>query len=48
MRLKLRIEFPGVTNHVMSCGNRREDIFLDDFDRYDFLKTLTEACGKTS
>ena len=31
----------------MSRGNRREDIFLDDVDRQDFLKTLAEACQKT-
>jgi hypothetical protein len=24
-------------------GDRREDIFLDDVDRHDFLKTLAEA-----
>ena len=33
--------------HVMSRGNRRTDIFLDDVDRQDFLKTLAEACQKT-
>jgi putative transposase len=33
--------------HVMSRGNRRQDIFLDDVDRQDFLKTLAEACQKT-
>ena len=27
-------------------GNRREDIFLDDVDRHDFIKTLAEACQK--
>jgi len=26
--------------HVMSRGDRREDIFLNDVDRHDFLKTL--------
>lgn len=31
----------------MSCGNRRADIYLDDVDRQDFLKTLAEACLKT-
>ena len=31
----------------MSRGNRRGDIFLDDVDRQDFLKTLAEACLKT-
>ena len=34
--------------HVMSRGNRRQDIFLDDVDRHDFLKTLAEACRKTA
>jgi len=34
--------------HVMSRGNRREHIFLDDVDRHDFLKTLAEACQKTA
>ena len=33
--------------HVMSRGNRRAEIFLDDVDRHDFLKTLAEACQKT-
>jgi len=32
--------------HVMSRGDRREDIFLDGVDRQDFLKTLAEACQK--
>jgi REP element-mobilizing transposase RayT len=31
----------------MSRGNRRADIYLDDVDRQDFLKTLAEACLKT-
>jgi len=44
---KLRIQYPGAMYHVMSRGNRREDIFLDDVDRQDFLKTLAEACQKT-
>jgi REP element-mobilizing transposase RayT len=33
--------------HVMSRGDRREQIFLDDVDRQDFIKTLAEACQKT-
>jgi REP element-mobilizing transposase RayT len=33
--------------HVMSRGDRREDIFLNDVDRQDFIKTLAEACKKT-
>jgi REP element-mobilizing transposase RayT len=31
----------------MSRGDRREDIFRDDIDRQDFLKTLAEVCQKT-
>ena len=47
MPRKLRIEYEGAMYNVMSCGNRRQDIFLDDIDRHDFLKTLAEACQKT-
>ncbi len=47
MPRQLRIEYPGAMYHLMSRGNRREDIFLDDVDRQDFLKTLAEACQKT-
>lgn len=43
----LRVEYPGAMYHVMSRGDRREDIFLDEVDRHDFLKTLAEACQKT-
>ena len=32
---------------LMSRGDRCEDIFLDDADRHDFIKTLAEACLKT-
>ena len=31
----------------MSRGDRQEDIYLDDVDRQDFLKTLAEASQKT-
>src|SRR2546425_8376116 len=47
MPRKLRVEYPGAVYHVMSRGDRRENIFLDDVDRQDFLKTLAEACQKT-
>jgi REP element-mobilizing transposase RayT len=33
--------------HLMSRGDQRDDIFLGDVDRQDFLKTLAEACQKT-
>ena len=41
-----RVEYPGAIYHVMSRGNRKGPIFLDDVDRQDFLKTLAEACQK--
>ena len=44
MPRKIRVQYPGAIYHVMSRGDRREDISLDDVDRHDFLKTLTEAC----
>src|SRR5688500_7541768 len=47
MPRQLRVEFPGAIYHLMSRGDRREDIFLNDVDRHDFLKTLAEACQKT-
>jgi len=47
MPRKLRVEYPGAMYHVMSRGDRREDIFLDNVDRHDLIKTLAEACQKT-
>src|SRR6516162_11615931 len=47
MPRQVRIQYPGAIYHVMSRGNRRQDIYLDDVDRQDFLKTLAEACQKT-
>ena len=48
MPRQLRIEYAGAIYHVMSRGDRRKAIFLDDVDRQDFLKTLAETCQKTS
>jgi len=47
MPRQLRVEYPGAIYHVMSRGDRKKDIYLDDVDRQDFLKTLAEACQKT-
>ena len=47
MPRKIRVEYGGAIYHVMSRGDRREDIYLDDVDRQDYLKTLAEACQKT-
>ena len=40
MARPLRLEFEGALYHVMSRGNAREDIFLDDGDRTAFLANL--------
>src|SRR5271166_4051652 len=47
MPRKLRLEYPGAIYHVMSRGDRREDIVWDEADRRRFAETLGEACGKT-
>lgn len=47
MPRQLRVEYPGAIYHVMSRGDRKKDIYLDDVDRQDFLRTLAEACLKT-
>ena len=47
MPRQVRIQYPGAIYHVISRGNRRQDIFLGDADRHDFLKTLVEASQKT-
>ena len=44
MPRQMRIEYPGAIYHVLSRGDRREAIFLDDGDYHDFIKTLAEAC----
>ena len=54
----MRVEYACAFYHVMNLGDHlpapqrsrqagREDIFVDDVDRQDFLKTLAEACQKT-
>jgi putative transposase len=47
MPRQLRIDFPGAIHHVMSRGDRREDMDRDEVGRQEFLKTLAEACQKT-
>ena len=46
MPRQMRVEYPGAVYHVMSRGDRKKDIYLNDVDRQDFLKTLAEACQK--
>lgn len=40
MSRPLRIEFPGAVYHVTARGNARNNIFLDDEDRENFLSLL--------
>jgi hypothetical protein len=35
-----RLNIPGAINHVITRGLNRQDIFLDDCDRNDFLGRL--------
>jgi len=42
-----RIEFEGALYHVMSRGNRQDDIFLDEDDYALFMAVLDEACART-
>ena len=44
----MRVEYPGSIYDVMDRGDRREDVFINDMDRQEFLKTLVEACQKTA
>lgn len=47
MPRQLRLEYEGAIYHVMSRGDRREDIFLEERDWERFLETLGETCRKT-
>ena len=46
MARKLRVEYAGAIYHVLSRGDRREEIFLTNKDRELFLETLGAACTK--
>ena len=47
MARQLRIQYEGAIYHLMSRGDRREEIFRDDLDRKSFLATLGAACQKS-
>jgi putative transposase len=47
MPRQVRIEFPGAVYHVMSRGDRLEDIYTDRHDREMFLRTLAEDFERT-
>ena len=46
MSRPMRIEFPGGLYHVTSRGDRREDIFLDDGDRQQWLALFAQVCDR--
>ncbi|MBU6402381.1 MAG: transposase [Verrucomicrobia bacterium] len=48
MARRLRLEYPGAIYHVMSRGAPGGRLFRTDADRALFLKTLSEACRRTS
>ena len=41
-----RIEFAGGVHHIMARGDRREEIFRDDRDRWKFLGYLAEGAER--
>jgi putative transposase len=43
----LRIEYPEARYHLMSRGDRREEIFADETDQKRFLAILGQTCAKT-
>jgi hypothetical protein len=44
----MRIEYEGARYHVLSRGDRREDIVFDDGDRKRFVETLGEAATRAN
>ena len=48
MPRQLRLEYEGAIYHLLSRGDRREEIFRDDLDRSSILETLGAACAKTA
>ncbi len=46
MARPLRLEFAGAFYHLTSRGDRREDIFLSDDDRRDWLEVLGIVCAR--
>jgi putative transposase len=47
MARQLRIQYDDAIYHLMSRGDRREEIFRNYLDRKSFLQTLGAACQKT-
>lgn len=47
MPRSVRIEYRGAVYHIMSRGDRREEIFRTAHDYESFLETLAETCERT-
>ena len=41
-----RTVFAGLPHHITQRGNRRDDVFFTDEDRYRYLGQLKEYCQK--
>ena len=48
MPRKTRIDAPGALHHIIIRGIERRKIFLDDFDRDNFLKRLGNVLSETA
>lgn len=46
MARKPRIEFAGAFYHIMSRGTAKQDIFVDDMDRLEFLDILSDVVSR--
>lgn len=46
MARPLRIEFPGAVYHITSRGDGKEDIYLEDNDRYLWLEIFGSVCKR--
>jgi hypothetical protein len=46
MARQLRIQYEGAIYHLMSRGDRREEIFRDDLDRKSFLHGKNSTWGR--
>ncbi|MGB5616305.1 MAG: hypothetical protein WBM78_05655 [Desulfobacterales bacterium] len=48
MPRKARLDAPGALHHIIVRGIERRKIFLDDFDRDNFLKRLGNVLAETA
>lgn len=43
----MRLQHAGAWHHVMNRGSSRQDVFLNDLDRYSFLSLLVDSTRRT-